>query len=226
MAYEATRQATPAATGKDLAGDLERRKVGARKDRCAEGEVEARIWNLILHRFANLTAEWCAQCKVRMLWEFAVCGDATKVSFDGSGDLRLINVANNGEHRIIRRVPGGEEVAHILKARRVEIFHGADRWVAVRMPLRVGEREQLKVSGAVWLVVVTGALLVLHHIALVIQIRLIECGEECAESVRLHPEDQLHPFGWHRSEVVGAIKPGRGIGTSSNRFNQREMLGL
>ena len=94
------------------------------------------------------------------------------------------------------------------------------------MPLRVGEREQLKICGAVWLVVVAGALLVLHHITLVIKIRLIECGEECAESVRLHPEDQLYPFGWHRGEVVGAIKPRGGVRTSAYRLNQREMFGL
>ena len=161
-----------------------------------------------------------------MLWEFAVCGDATEVSLNRSGDLRLVNVSNNGEHRIVRRVPGGEEVAYILQARRVEILHGADRWVVVRMPLRIREREQLKVGGPVRLVVVAGALLVLHHIALVIEVRLIECGEERSESVRLHPENQLHPFGWHRGEVVGAIEPGGGVRTPTNRLNQRKMFSL
>ena len=141
-------------------------------------------------------------------------------------DLSLVNVTNDCQHRIIWRVPGGKEVAHIFKARCVQILHGSDRWVVIRMALWVCEGKEFKVCRPIRLVVIAGTLLVLHHIALVIKVCLIECLKKRSEAVRLHPEDQLHPLGRNGGEVVGAIEPGGGIRTPANRLNQRKMLSL
>ena len=54
----------------------------------------------------------------------------------------------------------------------------------VRVPLRIREREEFDVGAAVRLVVVAGALLVLHHVALVVEVRLIKRGE-AAEALAL-----------------------------------------
>ena len=94
------------------------------------------------------------------------------------------------------------------------------------MPLRVGERKELNVSAAVRLVVVAGALLVLHHVALVVEVRLIKRRQECAESVGLHPENQFCPLRWNGGEVVGAVEPGGGVPLSADRFNEGEVLRL
>ena len=96
----------------------------------------------------------------------------------------------------------------------------------VRVPLRIREREEFNVGAAVRLVVVAGALLVLHHVALVVEVRLIERGKECAESVGLHPENQFCPLRWNGGEVVGAVEPGGGVPLSADRFNEGEVLRL
>ena len=155
-----------------------------------------------------------------------VCWDRAEVSLDRGDNLLYIDVAHHGKHGIVRCVPGAEEAADVVKRRGIQVFHGADRWVMVRVPLRVREGEEFDVGAAVRLVVVAGALLVLHHIALVFEVRLIKGGEECAESVGLHPDDQLRPFSGHRGEVVGAVEPGGGVPLSTDRFNQREVLRL
>ena len=179
-----------------------------------------------MDRLTNLATERCTQREIGMRRECRACRDRAEMSLDGGDDLLFINVANNGEDGIVRCVPGGEEVAHILERGGVEVFHGADGWVMVRVPLRIRERKEFDVGAAVRLVVVAGALLVLHHVALVVEVRLIKSGEECAESIGLHPEDQLRPFCWHGGEVVGAVEPGGGVPLSADRFNQGEVLRL
>ena len=143
------------------------------------------------------------------------CWDRAEVSLDGGDNLLFIDVAHHGKHGIVRCVPGTEEAADVVKRRGIQVFHGADRWVMVRVPLRVREGEEFDVSAAVWLVVIARALLILHHVTLVIEVCLVERGEECAKSVGLHPEDQLRPLSGHRGEVVGAVKPGGGVPLST-----------
>ena len=70
---------------------------------------------------------------------------------------------------------------------------------------------QLLVPGAVGPVVVAPALLVLHDLALVVQVLLAQRVEQRAHAVGLEPERELELVRRHRLEVVGAVEPGRAV---------------
>ena len=76
------------------------------------------------------------------------------------------------EDRVVGRVVRGEELAHVVEGGGVEVRHGADRRVVVRVALRVDELLELLVPGPVGLVVDRQAPLVLHHLALVVELLL------------------------------------------------------
>ena len=116
--------------------------------------MDARIRNLLFHRLANLTTERRGDREVGVRREGGVRRNPAEEPLNRRDNLRLINVANDCKYRVIRRIPSGEEVAHIFKARCVQILHGSDRWVVIRMARRVCEGKEFKVCRPIWLVVV------------------------------------------------------------------------
>ena len=91
---------------------------------------------------------------------------------------------------------------------------------------RVKMRLQLFLPRAVGPVVVRPALLVLHDLALVVEVLLAERVEERGHAVRLEPQAEVELVRRQRFEVVGPIQPGRAVHRAAGSLDQRDVLGL
>ena len=94
----------------------------------------------------------------------------------------------------------------------------------VRMRGRVRERRQLFPPGAVRLIVHTPSPLVLHHVALRVQLLLRHRGQQAPHAIRFQPQCQCQLIARHRLEVVRAIQPRRSIQRAAGALHQLEML--
>ena len=90
-------------------------------------------------------------------------------------------------------------------------------------PLGKDQALQALVPVPVGLVVVALALLVLHHVALVVQLLLVHGRQHPAHPVGLQPERQLQVVRRHRLEVVGAVEPGAGVQRAAGALHQLEV---
>ena len=138
----------------------------------------------------------------------------------------LIDVADDRQDRVVRRVPGPEERDHVLDARSVEILHRADGRVVVRVAVREDRRHELLVEGAVGPVVVALALLVLDHLALVVEVLLAQRVEQRRHPVGLQPQPELELVRRQRLEVVGAVEVGGGVVDAAGTLDDGHVLGL
>ena len=87
-----------------------------------------------------------------------------------------VEVAGDGENRVVRCVVRREEVGDIIQACRVKIRYRPDERVVKWVIARKRERGQTLLSGSVWLIVYRSALFVLHDIALRIELLLRHGG--------------------------------------------------
>ena len=75
----------------------------------------------------------CPRARVQM----AVFAD---VLFDAALDVFRLHIADHREHRIVRPVGGLEPPVHVLQARSIQVFHGADDRVGVGVARRWSSR--------------------------------------------------------------------------------------
>ena len=73
-------------------------------------------------------------------------------------------------------------------------------------------------------VVVALPLLLLDHLALVVQVGLGQRVQQRAEPVRLQPQGEVEAAAGQRLEVVGAIEPGGGVDRGAGRLQQPDVL--
>ena len=138
----------------------------------------------------------------------------------------VVDIADDRQHGVVRGVVGPEERADVLERGGIEVGHRADRRVMVRMVLGEEVGLQLLLQRAVRPVVVRPALLVLDHLALVVQVLLGERVEQGRHPVRLEPQAQLQLVGGQRLEVVGPVQPGRPVHRAAGGLDERDVLGL
>jgi len=119
---------------------------------------------------------------------------------------------------------GAEERVHVGQARGVEVLHRPDGRVVVGVPLREGRGVEVDQGVAVGLVVIALALLLLDHVALVVQVLLGHGVEEVPVPVGLEPQRQLDGPLRHGLEVVRAIEPGRRVQPSALGHERLEVL--
>ena len=154
----------------------------------------------------------------------AVVGrDGAEVLLDPSTRLLRVDVADDRQDRVVRRVVRAEERARVVQRRRVQIGHGADGRVVVRVALGIGQRGHPLERGAVGHVVVTLPALVLDHVPLVLQGLLVERRQQRAHAVRLQPERQLQLVRGHGLEVVGALEARRPVERPASALDQLEV---
>ena len=101
---------------------------------------------------------------------------------------RRIEVAEIDERRVVRRVVQPEELLHVLDGRGGEIRHAADDRPGVRMARRVDRRADDLAGAAVGLVVHALPALVLHDVALRVELRHVERVEQEAHAVGFEPQ--------------------------------------
>ena len=149
--------------------------------------------------------------------------DGAEVLLDPRERLLRVDVADDRQHRVVRRVVRAEERARVVQRRRVQIGHGADGRVVVRVALGVDQRGHPLERGAVGHVVVALPALVLDHVTLVLQRLLVERGQQRAHPVRLQPERQLQLVRGHGLEVVGALEARRPVEGAAGALDQLEV---
>jgi hypothetical protein len=175
---------------------------------------------------APLASERQGQRQVTERRDRRVGRDRAEESFDGRERRCRVDVTDDREHRVVRRVVGAEEAADVLERRRVEVVHRADRRVVVRVLGREELGLELLLERAVRTVVVRPALLVLDHLTLVVEVLLAERVEQRRHAIRLEPERELELVRWQGLEVVGPVEPGRAVHRAAGSLDERDVLRL
>ncbi len=152
-----------------------------------------------------------------------VCGDGAEVLLDPGERLLGVDVADDRQHRVVRRVVRAEEGARVLQGGGVQVGHGTDRGVVVRVALGVRQGGQLLERRAVRDVVVPLAALVLDDVPLVLHGLVVQGGQQGPHPVRLQPERELQLVGRHRLEVVGALEAGGAVEGAAGALDQLEV---
>lgn len=152
-----------------------------------------------------------------------VRGDGAEVLLHPGERLLGIDVPDDGEHRVVGRVVRTEEGARVLQGGGVQVGHGADRGVVVRVALGVGQGGEPLEGRAVGNVVVPLAALVLDDVALVLHGLVVQGGQQGPHPVRLQPERELQLVGRHRLEVVGALEAGGAVEGTAGALDQFEV---
>ena len=119
--------------------------------------------------------------------------------------LRGIEVADDREARVVRRVVLAEESLHVVELRRLDVLVRADHVAVVRMALREERLDERLLGDAVRLVLDALTPLVADDVLLVRERRLVDLLEQVAHAVRLEPQRELELIRRHRLEVVGAV---------------------
>src|SRR5690606_8731122 len=121
---------------------------------------------VVRHDLALPLAEGGWERHVGEGWLASARWDRPEILFDECTRLGGIEVAGDGEDRVVGGVVGGEEGGHILEARLRKVLHRSDQRVMEWMMRRERECGEPFPPGAVRLVVDAPPAFVLHHIAL------------------------------------------------------------
>ena len=197
------------AAGQQVRDDVERGVTRFHERRCVPGHVEARQLHAIGDRLALHAVEhrrWRRECGHGLAARNL--GEPLLDELPGGVD---IDVARDHQAGVVGHVIRAEEPRHVFKAGRGEILHRANRRPAVGMARRIQHRRQLDEGLAVRLVVDALALLVLHHVALTVDLvgRLVV--EEEAHAIRFEKQRQIERVRRQIDVVVGAIDGGRSV---------------
>ena len=226
LAHEDSVQPRGATDPKQVGGDRQVVPRIAAEHRHPEREIDTRERHRVGNRLADLSAQDRLYGHVGRRRQVGVRRKGTEMALDHGHRPRGLEVAGDRQDRVVRRVVGREEGGDILEAGGIQVFHGADGRMVVRMALRVESGLDPLVPGAVRLVVDRPAAFVLDDLTLVVQLLLGHGRQETAEPIRLQPQPELELVTGQRLEVVGAIQPGRGVQRSAGRLDQGEVLAL
>ena len=226
VADEPVVQAAALAVGEDLGTDLQRVETLVAIDRRPKAEVQSRQGNLVRDHLSPLLAQHRRNTEVPQAGDGWICSETPEITLDPRPCLRAFEVADEHEHGVVRGVVRPEERADVLERGGIEIRHRADRRVVVGMILGEHMRLELLVPGSVRPVVVRPAFLVLHDLALVVEVLLRQCIEQRAHPVGFQPQRELELVRGHRLVVVRPIEPGRAVHRAARRLDQGDMLGL
>ena len=148
----------------------------------------------------------------------------TEILLDELLRLRGIEVADDGDARVVRRVVAPEELARIGQTRRLNVRMRSDDGGVVGMRLRIEQVDQLLFRVSVRTVLHRLAPLVADHILLVGELLRIDRVEEIPHAIRFDPERQLEPVGGNRLEVVRPVVVRRAVDVGrARRFEHLEV---
>jgi hypothetical protein len=137
--------------------------------------------------------------------------------------VRRVDVPHDRQERVGRRVVATIEIARVAERGRLEVVHGPDDRMLVGKGVvcqRVGRLER----GGVRLVVHPQALLLLHGLALVVELLLRE--DERAHPVGLEEEREVERLGGHGLEIVRPVLGRRPVHRAARLGDEAEMLSL
>ena len=170
---------------------------------------------------------FCSVClgSVRSGWA-AGCGsgERAEVLLDHALHPRLLEIADDHEHGVARRVERLEEVLHVGQGRGLQVLQVAVEVVRV-VPVGVGVLRHVEPrEPAVRLVQHVDLDLVHHHALLVGQVVLRDV--EAAHAVGLGPECRLQRVGRQHLEVVGEVESRRSVQHTAVALDEPDELHL
>ncbi len=172
-------------------------------------DVDARELHLVIDRIARFFPG--RHLRGRYLLSARPARDISEVALGQLDPPLGLEVTDQHQYRVVRRVVGPEEPPHILQARRVEVLHETDRRVAIRVALREGQPQHRLHGQPIGPVLIRLPALVLHDVTLVVQLLLGDRRLEIAHPIRFQPEPKLELVGRQRLEVVRPIEPGAAV---------------
>ena len=150
-------------------------------------------------------------------------GYVAEVALDQTLRFGQVEVAHNGQARVVRDVEASEERLNVFERGVVEVFGRADGGPVVR----VGSREQSGLDQhlrhAVWTVFVVLTSLVLDHVALDVELAVGEHFQQVSHPVGLQPEGELEVVGRDVFPVVGAVCGGGAIQVGADLLERLEV---
>ena len=157
-------------------------------------------------------------------FDFGTAGDRTKPLRDQRPDLLEVDVSADGERGVVRPVPAAEEALDVFQARRREVFVRADGQPAVRVVGRIERSCDRAAHPSVRTVLVVLPALVLHDVALSVELLLVDRGQQEAHAVGFQPQPELELVGRQRFEVVRAVRVSRAVERTSGFADELEVL--
>jgi hypothetical protein len=136
--------------------------------------------------------------------------DVAVVLLDLLARLRRRDVAGQHQHHVVRAVIIPEPGLDVGHRGGVQVGHGADHGMRIRVVGRPGVLGHGLVDQAVGLVLVL-ALLVLHDAALQVELLLVEHAEQMAHAVAFGEQRIVEHRGRHGLEVIGAVGVGGAV---------------
>ena len=136
---------------------------------------------------------------------------ATEVFRHQRARFRLVDVAGNHDAGIVRAIVAGEEVAHVVQLRVLDVGVRADHRGPVRVVLGEQRLVERLLDDPVGLVLDALAALVAHHVLLVGERLLVQHVEQVAHAVGMHPEGEFELVRGHRVVVIGAVVVGAAV---------------
>ncbi len=226
VAHEPAVEPAALATGEQLRGEVERVEARVAEHRRAEPDVHPRQRHAVLDGLPDLGADDRRQRHVGQRRDVRVGRDRAEVLLGERAHGRPVAVARDAQDRVVGGVVGGEERLDVVQRGGVEVLHRADRRVVVRVLLGEQVAEDLLVPRPVRPVVVAPALLVLHDLALVVEVLLAERLEQRPHPVRLEPDRELQLVRRQRLEVVRAVEPRRAVERPAGALDEGHVLRL
>ena len=200
--------------GQDLRQHVERRFVFVEERDGGPAAIEARVGHRLGHHDAAVGGSMYLGER-RPAGDLAGPNGPEVAAYEFHGAALLV-VARNHQDRVVRRVPGTEEVVDLAEVGGGQVGHVADHVPRIGMSRREQRVEHLFPGRSVGNVVHPLEALVPHHFALGVQLGLVENIEEIRHPVRFGPERQAERLPGHRLVVVrpvvarGAVHAARG----------------
>ena len=206
--------------------NLERIELRGSKDRGAMREIDAGQRDPIRDRDPHPFADARGDIGWRTTGQVRVGRDRAEMALDHRERRGRLEVTGDGEDGVVGRVPGREEAANVVERGGAQVLHRSDRRVVVWVRVGVDKRLHPLIPVAVRLVVDRPAPLVLHHLALVVELLLGHRRQQAGQPVGLEPQGQLQLVAGQRLEVVGAVEPGRCVEGAAGSLHERHVLAL
>src|SRR5687768_6348839 len=217
-------QTTASTHSQNRTGDTRSVVVVTAKDWRPERQIETRYCDVIVHHDARRMSNNLRYVHSRQRGLSATSRNSTEVFLDELTSFGRVEVARDGEHCIIRSVIRLEELPDVVERRRGKILHRADQRVMKWVRLRKRERRESLQPCSIRLIVDGPAALILHDVALCIQLFLRHRRQQAAHSVCFQPESERQLIRGNCLVIVRPLQPCRSVESPAGSLYELEVL--
>jgi len=135
-----------------------------------------------------------------------------------------IEVTRDDQRRVLWTVPDLEEVLHVIECRILEVFVTANGGVMVGVPHRERELHEIFIGLTIRAVLVALTPLISNHLTLVVQLGLVQDGQEVPHSVALHEQCQRQLLRGNTFKIVGPLGVRGAVDTRSHSVERLKVF--